>query len=237
MEINQVSLVLVDISGYTRFLQWNKTSLLHAEMLITELLETVISTAEYPLELNKLEGDAALLFTRVAGQPEAVAKDVANQVRGFFQAFEARQKAFAEKPECPCDSCQSVGLLRLKAFVHQGEAVIKQVRQFEELAGEDVILIHRLLKNPLPEREYILMTEAFKALSGGYSDLPGRQAPQKIEDLGPVNAWVYFPSLRSQEIPAAPPARQPGLLARLRVWWEARQVRAQRNPDFHNLPY
>jgi len=38
---------------------------------------------------------------------------------------------------------------------------IKKIRQFEELAGEPVILIHRLLKNTIQAKEYILLTQAF----------------------------------------------------------------------------
>ena len=61
MEIKEVSLVLADISGYTEFVQAHRTALLHAEQIITDLLEAVIDSAEYPLTLNKLEGDAVLL--------------------------------------------------------------------------------------------------------------------------------------------------------------------------------
>ena len=53
MEIRNVVLVMVDISGYTRFIQLHKVSVLHAEQIITDLLEAVISKAEYPLVLNK----------------------------------------------------------------------------------------------------------------------------------------------------------------------------------------
>lgn len=42
MEIKRVALVLVDISGYTRFMKLHAMSLLHVESIITELLEAVI---------------------------------------------------------------------------------------------------------------------------------------------------------------------------------------------------
>lgn len=45
-----------DISGYTEFLVLNRSSLLHAEQIITEFMETVTRTTAFPLKLQKLEG-------------------------------------------------------------------------------------------------------------------------------------------------------------------------------------
>ena len=39
MEIKRLALVLVDISGYTRFMKTHTMSLLHAEAIITDRLE------------------------------------------------------------------------------------------------------------------------------------------------------------------------------------------------------
>jgi len=38
-------MVIVDISGYTKFIQHQKLSLLHAESITSQLLETVIDAA------------------------------------------------------------------------------------------------------------------------------------------------------------------------------------------------
>ena len=62
MELKRVVLVLADISGYTRFMKIHTMSLLHAETIITELLEAVLDHAEFPLTLSKLEGDAAFMY-------------------------------------------------------------------------------------------------------------------------------------------------------------------------------
>ena len=51
MELKRVCLVLADISGYTRFTRMHFTSLLHAEEIITELLEAVIQAAAFPLKV------------------------------------------------------------------------------------------------------------------------------------------------------------------------------------------
>jgi len=59
---------------------------------------------------------------------------------------------------CSCDGCQQVGELTLKFVTHSGEVAFQKVKQFTELAGIDVILVHRMLKNDVPVREYVLMT-------------------------------------------------------------------------------
>ena len=59
--LRPVALVLADIGGYTRFIRLHALSVVHAQEIVTELLEAVIDRAEHPLRLNKLEGDAAFL--------------------------------------------------------------------------------------------------------------------------------------------------------------------------------
>ena len=56
--------------------------------------------------------------------------------------------------------------LKLKAILHKGEVAFKKIRQFDELAGQEGILAHRLLKNTIPSREYIVMTEPVYMLIG-----------------------------------------------------------------------
>ncbi len=197
MEIKNVAIVLVDISGYTRFMQMHAASMLHAEEIITELMEAVIDRADYPLTLHKLEGDAAFLYANIEGDAKAAARDIAQQVLGFFEAFKQKQSALLHASEggCPCDACQNIEQLQLKAVLHYGEVVMKKIRQFKELAGNNVILIHRLLKNSLPGGEYILMTEDFYRLSGGVPDLRMKEHTEEYPDLGPVPAFVFYPPL------------------------------------------
>jgi hypothetical protein len=104
MEIKRIVLVLADISGYTRFMKMHTMSLLHAEAIITELLEAVLDHAEYPLTLSKLEGDAALLYATLEDDVDdrAAAQDILRQVIAFFEAFKTRERALIA-----CDSCHA----------------------------------------------------------------------------------------------------------------------------------
>jgi len=85
MDIRKVALVIVDISGYTQFIRLQKLSAVHAEEIIFDLLEAVIDHADYPLTLNKLEGDAAFLYAKLTDENRTeIARDALKQAREFF---------------------------------------------------------------------------------------------------------------------------------------------------------
>lgn len=166
-------LLIADISGYTEFLQLhnmrkrpvvgNKMADMfesHAEMIISDLLEAVIDKIEPEMQLNKLEGDAAFFFcesTSDAAQADAIIAlmEAANE------AFKAKADELVFVQACGCDPCLQSKNLRLKIVAHKGEFTVQKIRRFEELAGEDVILVHRLLKNDLNSDEYWLVTADF----------------------------------------------------------------------------
>ena len=203
MRLTHAWLVIADISGYTAFINERPTSLLHAEQIITELMEAVIDRAAHPLEVNKLEGDAALLFGEVAAGDVDGGRDVLAQVKAFFPAFHRcldRQKA--ARAHCVCDACTGIERLGLKAFVHVGELAIKPVRQFTELAGENVILVHRLLKNSVPRREYVLLTEAARAGAGLDAGV-AESHREALEGIGDTGLWLLAPQAIPFDLPAA----------------------------------
>lgn len=190
MRLVRAYLVVVDISGYTRFITERTLTLTHAEQVITDLINAVLDQAQFPMTLNKLEGDAALLFREANPGDTEAARDVFAQVRSFFPAFRERlAKLRAERANCSCDACNNIADLRLKAFVHVGEIAVKQVRQFEELAGEPVILIHRMMKNSVDRREYVLATE--EAVSGAPLSIEHIQAHNEhLDGFGTSRLWL-----------------------------------------------
>ena len=195
MELKQAALVIVDISGYTRFIQFHKTSLIHAQEIISQLLESVIDRASHPLTLNKLEGDAALLYAELGNDEAAALRDIFAQVTRFFAVFHAKAGELSgSRSGCSCDACQRIRDLRLKAILHRGAIAFRKIRQFDEMTGEDVILVHRLLKNTITEHEYIMVTEAFYRQLDDSPEMAGVLHEEVLEDLGPVRARVFFPS-------------------------------------------
>jgi hypothetical protein len=201
-QVQKVFLVLLDISGYTRFIKFHKISLIHAERIIDELLERVIAEIQPPLVVQEIEGDAVYFYAISDGTPE-MAREVAAQVDRCLAAFREREATLiSECAICVCDACRTVGRLTMKAVLHHGEAVFTQVQRFTKVSGEDVILAHVLLKAAIKRRDYFLVTEGMHALLGG---LDGRTAELRTEDcgvLGHVNINVYYPS--QDEAPVVP---------------------------------
>ncbi len=188
----RVGLVIADISGYTGFLRFHGTAIEHAHEVVSQLIESVIDHADHPLRLNKLEGDAALLYATLGDDEASAARDIARQASEFFRVFHARAADLARsRSQCPCEACRGILGLQLKAFLHAGVAAFRRIRQFEEMGGPDLIVVHRMLKNSVPEREYLMMTAPFHALAG---DLPGFRARDHAEeyaDIGTVRARVF----------------------------------------------
>jgi len=176
MDTKKGFLLIADISGFTDFIKIHDMRSKpiigksiaafwagHAEQLIKDLLETIITVFEPVMILNKIEGDAAFFYLE-----EENSKEQASQI---IDCMQLAQKKFREKlsalqyvQACPCDPCQQSKDLRLKIVVHRGEFKISQIREFIELAGQDVIFVHRLLKNSIRSDEYWLFSENFKNL-------------------------------------------------------------------------
>ena len=102
----------------------------HAEQIITELLETIISAFESTLSLNKLEGDAAFFFVNDDGS-EHLSDRIVVCMQEAMNAFSKKASEMLFIRSCPCDPCQQTKNLRLKIFAHKGEYQIKKIRHFE----------------------------------------------------------------------------------------------------------
>ena len=184
-------LAILDISGCTNFIVKRVVALEHAEQIITDLIGTLIDDAERPFVVNKLEGDAMLLFAETDGATAATVAATWRLVDRAFGQFErSLERIRDQRSHCNCDACANVGNLRLKAFLHVGEITVKQVRQFEEIAGEPVILLHRLMKNSLASREYVLFTDSYHA---ALAPPPAAAVPHSevAEGFGPVALHVF----------------------------------------------
>jgi hypothetical protein len=70
----------------------------------------------------------------------------------------------ARATTCRCAACASIDSLDLKFIAHYGTFVVQREGAREDLAGADVILAHRLLKNSITEqtgiRAYAFFTDA-----------------------------------------------------------------------------
>jgi len=231
------ALVLADISGYTHFSRLHFTSLLHAEQIITELMESIIQSAELPLQIGQLEGDAVLLFVEApAGREVDAAREAARQVQLFFDAFNLRERSLiACDAGCACQACNQIGELRLKAVLHFGSFTRREIHSIVELSGDDLVFIRALLKAPMQEREHILLTQQFYELSGG---LPGEKLNEARELTVAdriITVQVYLPHIDLSTIPS-PKGAGPAFSARLNKYSFGRMLARKPRSVFHNMP-
>ncbi len=87
-----------------------------------------------------------------------------------------------------------MGNLRLKSFVHYGDFIIKKVSRFEEIAGENVILAHRLMKNSIDISEYIVFTENVTEVCDLEYLGETEKRTENFESLGEVPISVFYPN-------------------------------------------
>jgi hypothetical protein len=181
-------LVLADISGFTAFV--TGTELEHGPPIIASLLEEVMRQLSPPLEIQEVEGDAvfALGPDRALVPPDSLLGVLGRA----FAAFRHRQSELQADQSCSCRACRSVSALDLKIVAHHGRFLRHIVGGRGQVAGTDVILAHRLLKNGWARgRAYLLLTEAVLRWIG----LDPHQAgltphTERYEHLGDVRCFV-----------------------------------------------
>ncbi len=205
MAIEKALLLIADIGGYTRFMKEHRFSLAHAQDTIAQLLETVIDSAS-SFKLAKIEGDAAFFY--LVGEGSA---DFPRQISNIRRAFLARRQQLELDRMCTCNGCLQVGALTLKFVTHSGEVAFQRVKHLTELAGVDVILVHRMLKNDVPLREYVLMTPA--VLEKLPAELRQRAHPIEHDFEGMGRTATHYFDL--DEIAPSPPQAAPNLLRKL----------------------
>ncbi len=190
MSIKPLFIIIVDISGYTNFIRLHKMSLLHAEKIIGELMESVLEEVELPVIAHEILGDAISLYALDDGSPD-LADNIYLQLEKYLLAFHKREAyLLRECGYCICEACNSVGQLKIKAILNSGEAAFTKVLDIQKISGEDVIITHRLLKNSIASDEYILMTNSFLDRCQSFDKTDFEKHVEHYEGLGPVHGLV-----------------------------------------------
>ena len=165
--------LLADISGYTGFLQ--AVGVAHppdpidfaevppAYPLMSSLLDGIIGRVVPPFTLSKLEGDAVFAFAVDADDvPRGDA--LLDFLEACYGGFRTHLTALEDALTCDCEACSRGASLDLKFVLHAGRFVIQTIGGGRELAGPDVVMAHRLLKNGagavLGHAPYVLVTDA-----------------------------------------------------------------------------
>ena len=204
MAIQPTFLLIADIGGYTRFMKFHRASLAHAQEIVAQLLEAVIDATEADLKLAKLEGDAAFFYLSFPRGEEPSLAFVAEQAAAIYRAFHARASDLKVNTFCVCDGCQQAGNLKIKLVGHFGEAAVQKVKNLTELAGVDVILVHRMLKNDVPIPEYMLMTEPVHQRIDSRMRERAQNHPLELDDIGKTDTYYVDLERYVGEVPPSP---------------------------------
>ncbi len=184
-------LVIADISGYTGYLA--AVELDHAQDILADLMATVVGALRPTFRLAKLEGDAAFTWAPGAVVDGSLLQDTVEQT---YFAFRRRLRDVQQASACECNACIRMPSLDLKLIAHHGLVARHRILGRDELAGPDVILVHRLLKNDVEERlglrAYALYTEACLRAAGLEDPAVAGLVPhlESVDHIGPVPAWV-----------------------------------------------
>jgi len=186
--------LLADISGYTAFLhgvaEAHRAIVIEADepppayALLSSLLDAMVETVAPRFRLVKLEGDA--LFAVADDLVDLRGPAVLECLRACHAEFTRMLAGAQDEWTCTCDACSRIEDLGLKFVLHHGEYVLQRIVGREELAGPDVIVVHRLLKNHardlVGDRPYAL----FSAAAVAALDIPTAGMIAGIESYGDI---------------------------------------------------
>lgn len=193
--------LLADISGYTGFLHGvadaHRDLIVEADepppayALLSSLLDAMVAEVSAHFRLVKLEGDA--LFAVADDTASLRGQTVVDCLRSCYRAFRDLLGNAGAVWTCTCDACARIHDLGLKFVLHHGAYVVQRIVGQEELAGPDVIVAHRLLKNHardlVGDAPYALLSDAaVRALEVPRAGLLA--GVETYEDLPPVAVHV-----------------------------------------------
>ncbi len=154
--MQEATILIPDISGYTNFL--TKTDLSHSTHIINELLQVVADSIQPKFTLAEIEGDALLTYAKGKVDPKEI-EEICSEA---FKNFHYFLKVVQRDSVCRCGACNHAADLTLKFIVHYGMFEEVKIAQFTKLSGPDMIIAHRLMKNSVPSKEYMLVTDSYE---------------------------------------------------------------------------
>ena len=182
--------VIADISGYTNFI--SGVELDHAQDIIADIMDTLLRALRPTFRLAKFEGDAAFVYA-VADKVDG--SHLQDAIESAYFAFRKRLRSIKQANSCECQACSRMQGLDVKFVVHHGEFIKQKMAGQEELAGRDVILVHRLLKNEVNKKlgghAYALYSDACVRAMGIDPAAQGlAEHSETIDVIGETKCWI-----------------------------------------------
>lgn len=188
-----------DISGFSQFV--HDTEIAHSQHIISELLEVLIDANELDLEVSEIEGDAILFYK--SGETTYI-NELLSQVEKMYIQFHSHLKKYEHTRICHCGACSTAHNLKLKFVVNYGEVGFNHIKDHTKLFGKEVIVAHRLLKNSIDQKEYLLLTdEVIKQYKIQHKerDWSGFQSFHEDYDIGKVKYEYKTLDFLEEKIP------------------------------------
>ncbi|RXZ66959.1 DUF2652 domain-containing protein [Agromyces albus] len=216
MESGRAVLLIADISGYTDYMSSHRMSLAHAEVNTARMLEKMIDAAP-GFDLIEIEGDAAFLSRQAdAVETDTAILEILRVAVTMHRAFHL-ERQYVTANLCPCTGCKGAADLKLKFVAHIGDVAIQTIRERIKLVGIDVILVHRLLKNPVAIPEYVLLSEELYRTAEDSLSAPVHEVSPELEGFGTVRAYFVDVGDVEGSLPPLPAPSWQGRLGRTAV--------------------
>jgi hypothetical protein len=197
----QAVFVIADISGYTKFIFSNEKEIAHSQIIIRELITTLLGEVNLPLRLIRIEGDAIFLYA-IKDDPEyswdTASKNLVSSLLAFFRVFSNKLAELTIHKICSCTACVNIEQLKLKAVVHSGLAAFYRINEHQELTG-----------------------------TGGKVE-PGEET---YDDIGAVKTYVYHPPEPEPYVPSADAKPPPIFMEALRSEVSQEYAQVARSPE------
>lgn len=205
-----------DLGGFTKFIA--ETEVQHSQHIIQELLELLVDANSLGMKVSEFEGDAVLFYRN--GAPPSL-EQLMQQARKMYLDFHTQLKKFEYGRVCQCGACAGASGITLKMVAHFGSASTMQVKNQVKFIGKDIIIAHRLLKNSVSVREYLLITQPIVSeVADGEDQLVSFvKGADAYDNLGTIE--YHFRSLADylEEVKVDPPLpvrlKNPRRMARL----------------------
>ena len=207
-DVEQGYLVLADVSGYTGFLAG--TELEHANGILADLVQQMLDGLSPPFELAGIEGDAVFVHGPVGVISRG--ETLLEVIESTYAGFRRKREVMTARTSCGCGACSSIDTLDLKFITHFGGYAWQQVAGRRAPVGNDVNVVHRLLKNGVAEetgwRGYALFTgPALEQL--GVDSGTMHHGEEQYEHLGVVSTASFdlnerFLAQRGSDVAAEP---------------------------------
>ncbi len=158
---NEITFLIPDISGFTKFLKTTEIS--HSKHIIEELMNLLIKETKELFQIAEVEGDALFLYQF---DHKIDVDSVYKLVQNAFKAFHKHLINYNHLRICNCGACSTAVELSVKFVLHYGKVEFVTVNGKEKPYGIEVIKAHRLLKNDIDNKEYLLFSDDFKSKHG-----------------------------------------------------------------------